>query len=144
MVHESLFISSSRTHHYFRNFPFPPLFRRHSRWMDEGINYHSKHYSSRDEKCQKGHTFLLQQMPIRHYWQRLAMSSMSRSLVLVFLSLSAFLCWNACSAFSSTGVAQPPSVTQKLEIQPLGGGPKISLKDYVSKDKTLFIFGTCK
>jgi hypothetical protein len=35
-------------------------------------------------------------------------------------------------------------VIDKLNVQPVKGGPLISLKDYISKDKTLFIFGTCK
>ncbi|KAL3926004.1 MAG: hypothetical protein SGILL_000003 [Bacillariaceae sp.] len=51
----------------------------------------------------------------------------------------------ACSAFSA---AAPPNGGRtgldKLDIQPLQGGPQnlISLKDYISKDKTLFVFGT--
>jgi hypothetical protein len=60
---------------------------------------------------------------------------------LVFLTTLVLLAKDSLS-FSTTDVSS--SVTQKLEIQPLRGGSKISLKEYISNDKTLFIFGTCK
>ncbi|KAG7364382.1 AhpC/TSA antioxidant enzyme [Nitzschia inconspicua] len=68
---------------------------------------------------------------------------MPRSGFLWWLSTSAFF-WGACNALSSIASVSTPSasVTGKLEIQPLSGGPKVSLKDYISEDRTLFIFGT--